>query len=156
MTGEEIIDLYMKDKKMKEFAEIIKDSPVFPIITDSENRILSMPPLINSDHSKIKLDTKNVFIEITATDETKANIALNIMVSMFSQYCAKPFEAEQIEIVYDSKSIITPDLSTRDMDIDVNYANTICGIKEEPETMVRLFRKMGLHSKVKDSNTLTV
>lgn len=44
-----------------------------------------MPPLINGDHSKIKLETKNIFIEITATDLTKANIALNTLVSMFSQ-----------------------------------------------------------------------
>lgn len=85
MTGDEIVDLYLKDKKMREFAEIISESPVFPIISDSTGKILSMPPLINSDHSKIKLSTRNVFIEITATDETKANIALNIMVSMFSQ-----------------------------------------------------------------------
>ena len=47
---------------------------------DSQNRILSLPPLINSDFSKISLDTKNVFIEITATDKHKAMIALNIIV----------------------------------------------------------------------------
>ena len=46
--------------------------------------ILSLPPLINSDHSKIKLSTKNVFIEMTATDITKAKIALNTFISMFS------------------------------------------------------------------------
>lgn len=42
-------------------------------------------------HSRIKLDTKNVFIEMTATDLTKACIALDILVIMFSEYCAKPF-----------------------------------------------------------------
>lgn len=30
-----------------------------------------MPPIINGDHSKITLNTKNVFIECTATDLTK-------------------------------------------------------------------------------------
>jgi len=34
MSGEEIIDHYSKDRNMKEYADIIKDSPVFPIITD--------------------------------------------------------------------------------------------------------------------------
>jgi phenylalanyl-tRNA synthetase beta chain len=84
MSGDEIIEHYQKDRNMKEFADIIKDSPVFPIITDKNGLILSLPPLINGDHSKIKLTTKNVLIEITATDETKAKIALNIIVSMFS------------------------------------------------------------------------
>jgi phenylalanyl-tRNA synthetase beta chain len=84
MSGEEIIDYYSKDRNMKEYADIIKDSHVFPIITDKNGTVLSLPPLINGNHSKIKLNTKNVLIEITATDETKAKIALNIIVSMFS------------------------------------------------------------------------
>ena len=40
--------------------------------------------VINSDHSKIKLDTKNVFIEITATDPTKLEIVNQILVAMFA------------------------------------------------------------------------
>lgn len=84
MKGPEIIEFYRKDKNMKDYADIIKDSPIFPLITDSKNRILSLPPLINGDHSKIKMETKNIFIEITATDLTKAKIALNTLISMFS------------------------------------------------------------------------
>lgn len=38
---------------------------------DSNNTVLSVPPVINGNHSKITLDSKNVFIELTATDETK-------------------------------------------------------------------------------------
>ena len=34
--------------------------------------VLSMPPIINGSHSKITLATRNVFIECTATDLTKA------------------------------------------------------------------------------------
>lgn len=43
------------------------------------------------DHSKIKLTTKNVFIECTATDVNKAKIVLDTLVTMFSQYCAEPY-----------------------------------------------------------------
>ena len=53
--------------------------------------VLSLPPIINGDHSKIKLSTRNVFIECTATDLTKANVVLNTMLTMFAQYCAEPF-----------------------------------------------------------------
>lgn len=42
--------------------------------------VLSLPPVINGAHSAITLETKNVFIECTATDLTKANIVLNTMV----------------------------------------------------------------------------
>lgn len=42
--------------------------------------VLSLPPIINGAHSAISLQTKNVFIECTATDLTKAKIVLNTMV----------------------------------------------------------------------------
>lgn len=41
---------------------------------------MSLPPIINGAHSAISLETKNVFIECTATDLTKAKIVLNTMV----------------------------------------------------------------------------
>lgn len=47
---------------------------------------------------QIKLDTRNVFIEITATDLTKAQIVLNTMCTMFCQYCSTPFEVEPVEV----------------------------------------------------------
>jgi phenylalanyl-tRNA synthetase beta chain len=50
-----------------------------------------MPPIINSEHSKITLNTTNVFIDITATDETKLNIVADIISTMFSEYTSEPF-----------------------------------------------------------------
>lgn len=47
-------------------------------------------------------------------------------------------------------------MQSRELDIDVDYANTLIGIQESPETMVRLLKKMGLNSEVKDVKTLTV
>lgn len=75
------MELYSSDKVLKDFLPIIKDSPVYPVVVDANNVVCSLPPIINSDHSKIKLTTKNVFIEVTATDLTKANIALNVIIS---------------------------------------------------------------------------
>ena len=50
-----------------------------------------MPPIINSEHSKITLNTKNIFIDVTATDETKLQIVVNIVATMFSEYCKVPY-----------------------------------------------------------------
>lgn len=79
------------DKHLSRFLHIIRDSPVYPIIYDENDQVLSMPPIINSEHSKITLNTKNVFIDVTATDETKLGIVVNIMATMFSEYCEEPF-----------------------------------------------------------------
>ena len=45
-----------------------------------------MPPIINGNLSKISPATKDVFIECTATDLTKAHIVLQTVCAMFSQY----------------------------------------------------------------------
>lgn len=70
---------------------IIKDSPVYPVILDSNRIVCSLPPVINSEHSKISVKTRNVFIDITATDKTKLEIVTNIIVTMFSQYTEDQF-----------------------------------------------------------------
>ena len=46
---------------------------------------------INSDHTKITLNTQNVFIDVTATDATKLDLVVDMIVTMFSEYCAEPF-----------------------------------------------------------------
>ena len=91
MNGHELMEFYEADKRLSKFLPIIKDSPVFPVIYDANRQVLSLPPIINSDHSKIKLTTKNVFIECTATDYTKAKTVLNDICIMFSQYCKIKF-----------------------------------------------------------------
>ena len=55
---------------------------MYPVIYDSNDVVLSMPPIINGNHSKITLDTKNVFIECTGTDLTKTKIVLDTIVTM--------------------------------------------------------------------------
>lgn len=58
---------------------------------DSERTVCSLPPIINGNHSKISVHTRNVFIELTATDKTKLEICNNILVAMFSQYTEEKF-----------------------------------------------------------------
>jgi phenylalanyl-tRNA synthetase beta chain len=53
--------------------------------------VLSFPPIINSEHSKITVNTRNIFVDLTATDQTKLSIVTNIVATMFSEYCEEPF-----------------------------------------------------------------
>uniref|UniRef100_A0AAX7U4U9 Phenylalanine--tRNA ligase beta subunit n=1 Tax=Astatotilapia calliptera TaxID=8154 RepID=A0AAX7U4U9_ASTCA len=90
-TATQLMSLYKTDSHLRHYLHIIEDKPLYPVIYDSNGVVLSMPPIINGDHSKISLKTKNVFIECTATDQTKAKTVLDMMVTMFSEYCAQPF-----------------------------------------------------------------
>mmetsp|Transcript_4313 Transcript_4313/g.8263 ORF Transcript_4313/g.8263 Transcript_4313/m.8263 type:complete len:646 (-) Transcript_4313:64-2001(-) len=137
-------------KHLKPYVPIIKDSPVYPVVLDAEESVMSLPPIINGSKSKITLDTTNVFIECTATDLTKANIVLDTVVSMFSEYAAKPFSVEPVLVnfVNDSgdvvKSYITPQMYTRKERADVDFVNSIIGIDITAERMVDLCNKIQL------------
>ncbi len=144
MNGEELMQFYETDKHLGRYLHIIRDNPVYPVILDSNNVVCSLPPIINGEHSKITLNTTNVFIEITATDQTKLDIVCNIMVAMFSQYCADQFTIEPVKIIseHNGTTRVTPSLTTRVMDVDVDYINQCCGLKESPEAICKLLSKM--------------
>lgn len=151
-----LMEFYETDptaKHLKPYVSIIKDSPVYPVILDSNDTVLSLPPIINGSHSKITLATKNVFIECTATDLTKANIVLDTVVTMFSEYCAKPFTVEPVTVQYEgptsgsiieSLSYITPMLSTRQEKASVDFCNSLIGINLTPQEMKILCNKVQL------------
>ncbi|KAF5864192.1 phenylalanine--tRNA ligase subunit beta [Aspergillus alliaceus] len=144
MNGEELMNFYEKDKHLGKFLHIIRDSPVYPVIYDSKRTVCSLPPIINGDHSKITLDTKNVFIEITALDKTKVEIVNKIMVSMFSQYTSEPFTIEPVQIVSDhnGETRITPDIAPRTTQAEVSYINECCGLELSAEEISKILTKM--------------
>eukprot|EP00960_Hanusia_phi_P027049 746616-Hanusia_phi.AAC.1 len=126
MNGAELMEFYEKDQKLKAYLHIIRNSPVYPVIYDSKRTVLSLPPIINGDHSKISMETKNVFIECTATDPMRAKIVLDTMVSMFSGYCEEPFTCEDVKVIYpDGNEQWYPDLKPHVVTAGVDYINRI-------------------------------
>ncbi|KAF6838089.1 phenylalanyl-tRNA beta subunit [Colletotrichum plurivorum] len=160
MNGEELMKFYEGDKHLGKYLHIIKDSPVYPVIYDKNRVVCSLPPIINGDHSKITVDTKNVFIEMTATDATKLDIVCDMMVTMFSTYCAEPFTVEPVKIVseHNGASRTTPKLEPRTIDVEIDYLNACTGLNETPKTLCKLLTKMAYIAKPsgKDSNLLSV
>ncbi|KAJ0768792.1 putative phenylalanine--tRNA ligase [Helianthus annuus] len=145
--ADKLMEFYKSDLKLKKYLHIIEDSPVYPVIYDRNRTVLSLPPIINGAHSAISLKTKNVFIECTATDLTKAKIVLNTMVTMFSVYCKQKFEVEPVEVTYpDGKSSICPELSPYDMKVSLSYINRIAGVSLEANKVAGLLNKMQLHA----------
>eukprot|EP00002_Diphylleia_rotans_P013713 TRINITY_DN2674_c0_g1_i1.p1 TRINITY_DN2674_c0_g1~~TRINITY_DN2674_c0_g1_i1.p1 ORF type:complete len:594 (+),score=133.82 TRINITY_DN2674_c0_g1_i1:64-1845(+) len=157
-AADELMVFYESDLKLRKYLDIIRSSPVYPVIYDANRTVLSLPPIINSDHSKITLNTKNVFIECTATDLTKAKITLNVIITMFSQYCAKPFTAESVKVTYQSsgETQVWPDLSTREVEIEVAKVNKAIGINIKADDVVSLLSRMQFVSEKKDENAVSV
>ncbi|CAH8364689.1 unnamed protein product [Eruca vesicaria subsp. sativa] len=177
--ADELMEFYKSDLKLKKYLDIIESSPVFPVLYDSKRYLVvisSKPcvyqlkliiddPLlqngaviatyyhINGAHSAISLKTKNVFIECTATDLTKAKVVLNTMVTAFSEYCERKFEIEPVEVTYDNgESYIYPDLAVYDMEVPLSYIKSITGLSLDVEEVINLLKRMQLHAERSISN----
>uniref|UniRef100_A0A672I0U7 Phenylalanine--tRNA ligase beta subunit n=1 Tax=Salarias fasciatus TaxID=181472 RepID=A0A672I0U7_SALFA len=127
-TATQLMSLYKSDNHLKHYLPIIEDKPVYPIIYDSNGVVLSMPPIINGNHSRITLKTKNVFIECTATDVTKAKIVLDMMHVLRSLFC------------------FLQELAYRKEKLSSDFINRKVGINESTERIAQLLTRMCLLS----------
>lgn len=158
-NGRELLEVLKNDNKLKKYVHLLDDVEKFPILRDADNKVLALPPLINSEYSKITVNTKNVLIDITAHDETKANIVLNILVTMFSTYCKDKFTVEGVEVIdLTGSSSIYPKLEFNTFSVKIDYLNRISGTNSlKQDTIIELLDKMSLKcEKTEDSNELSV
>lgn len=146
INGEELMEFYEKDKNIGKFLHIIKDSPVYPVMLDANRTVASLPPIINSDHSKISLNTRNVWIDVTGTDKTKTEIVINQLVAMFSRYCKTPFEIEPVQIIseHNGETRVCPNVTPRTAQAEIPYINSCVGLDYSGEEISKLLKKMSL------------
>lgn len=148
-NGKELLNFYRENpavKHLKPYTDIIYGSPVYPVITDSNGTVLSLPPIINGKHSRIQMHTKNIFIECTGTDLTKANIVLDTVITMFSEHCGDKFSYEQVEVTYENSGEVhlSPKMSERRCEAKATEVNGVIGINIEPEEMCAFCDRMQL------------
>jgi len=144
-----LFEVLKQDQKLKKYLPIIEDSPVYPVFYDAKRTVLSLPPIINSETTKITLDTKNVFLDITGTDLTKCKIVLAILSAQFSEHCEgnDKFYIEPVEVIYegeDNKTICEPSLSIETFEVEMNYICRMLGITLNKEQMDKAAIRMGL------------
>lgn len=160
MNGEELMEFYKTDKNIGRYLPIIEDSPVYPVILDANRTVCSLPPIINSNHSKITLETRNVFLDITGTDKTKVEIVVNQLVAMFSRYCDEPFTVEPVQIIseHNNQTRVCPDLTKRSLEVESQYINSILALELSNEKICSLLSKMSLDAtpSTKDSKLIDV
>jgi phenylalanyl-tRNA synthetase beta chain len=94
MNLREILERHPKGKA---YAGILKDEKKYPLVLDSKEAVLSMPPVINGELTRVSEKTKDLLIEITGTDRKAVDQALSIVVTSILDRCGKVFFVEILE-----------------------------------------------------------
>ncbi len=126
--------------KGEEYAWILEGADEYPMILDAKGMVLSMPPIINGEYTRIDEATRDIFIDITGTDLKAITETLNIICTTFADRGA---EIYSVEVKYPDKTIKTPDLSPRKWKLSNGYANKTLGIELGSAETAKLLGRMG-------------
>ncbi|MFX0115914.1 MAG: phenylalanine--tRNA ligase subunit beta [Candidatus Hodarchaeota archaeon] len=115
-----------------------------PLLTDKNGRVLSFPPIINSDDTKVTEKTNTVIIDVTGLDLDTASQALNIIVCALADRggLIREITVRYPYAVNEKKVHKNPDLAVKQMTLPLDYVNKRTGesltadqVKEHLECM---------------------
>ena len=154
MNLDEILERHPKGM---EYGQIVKKNPMYPMLFDSEGKVLSFPPIINSnDLGKITEESRNLLVEVTGTLHKTVLNTLNLVSAALIDNGGKAFSATihyPNGSEYTEETVATPDFSNRHMPLSVEDTNKLLGLKLSPERIAELLLTAGLGiEKIKTDN----
>lgn len=139
MTGQQILEEHPKGIA---YAKLLAHHQRFPALIDARNTILSMPPIINSEATKVKLGSRRLFVDVTGISESAVVKSLDTFVSSLLELGGKAFSVE-IEHA-DGSTITSPDLTPREVEIDLAAAKRWLGLPLDQESLTASLHRMRL------------
>ena len=151
LTLNEILENHEKGEK---YAKLLKEFDKYPLIVDGNGNIMSMPPIINSELTKLTTKTTNLFIDVTGTDINAVTNALNIIAANLSENGAT---IETIEVNYpyhDNKTC--PDFEPKIIDVHTKTAQEYIGIDLTADKIVETLEKTRFNATKINEETVRV
>ncbi|HIE14061.1 TPA: phenylalanine--tRNA ligase subunit beta [Candidatus Bathyarchaeota archaeon] len=126
LTLEEILK---KHPKGMEYGHLVKQYLIWPIFMDSANKVLSFPPIINSnDLGRITEKTRNILVEVTGTSiESVLNTLMNVTLALADR--GGHIYSAEIHYPYQKlKDLVTPILKVDEFTLKLEYIRKILGL----------------------------
>ncbi|WP_456329553.1 phenylalanine--tRNA ligase subunit beta [Archaeoglobus sp.] len=144
MTVAEILE---KHPKGKAYSFILEGKDRYPMIIDSKNEVISFPPIINAEKTRVTESTKDLFIDVTGFDEN-VDRAIAILACMLADRGGR---VESVEVIYPDRKEVTPNLDVRFMDLDIEEVNSLLGLSLSPDEIKDALEKMRFSCEILDN-----
>lgn len=142
MSAKEILE---KTEKGREYADLVTPGK-YPLILDKKNLVLSMPPILNSEETKLKPSTKNLFVDVSGEDELLVKKVAVWMATALSERG----EVQTVTMDYMGKQIESPEIQENKMQVSTDYVNKMLGTKLTKKEVVELLEKTGFGTSVSE------
>lgn len=134
------LEILKNTQKGMEYGGILEGMSRYPLLSDSRGTVLSMPPIINSEDTKVTETSRNLIIDITGTEERTINLCLNILVTSLME---RGGTIQQVEVFYEGRKVTTPKLDYTRTYLSQSTIKEVAGLDLKPDEILRLLRKMG-------------
>ena len=133
-------DILERHPKGAAYKHLLAGFAKYPLLTDSGGQVLSMPPIINSDATRVTPATKNLFIDVTGPDKNAITKTLAVIATGLCDLGAK---IEQVTVVHaGGRTEETPDLSPKPAQLDVAAVVRVLGFDVGAGQAAELLAKM--------------
>ena len=119
-------DILDKHEKGKEYAHILEDFDRYPIIIDDNGDVLSFPPVINGVLTEVNEETRNIFIDMTGTDEEVLSQTLNILCTLFADMGGELYSTK---VKYGKTERTYPKMEVEKMIVSVDEIKQMLGVE---------------------------
>lgn len=141
MTVKEILE---KTETGKKYRNILEGHAKVPIIVDSDGKTISFPPIVNAKLTEMNTKTRNLLVEVTATDKNAAEGVLAVVANTLQ---IAGFELYSVKITGAGNS--TPVLKSRDLVLEPDLVNKTLGIQISNQIIVKSLKKSRLDAKMR-------
>lgn len=139
MTPREILERHPKGVG---FARLLEGCSLYPLLEDEQGGVLSMPPIINSEATRVRRGSRDLLIDVTGLEDRKIDRALNIVVTSLLEACPQA-RAESVEIRHEAEPArTTPSLEPEHVTLDAAQTSRLIGIEATPQRVADLLARM--------------
>ncbi len=143
VTPEEILAFHPKGKAHR---HLLKGFPRYPLLIDRTGKVLSLPPIINSEETKVSLTTKDLFIDVTGWEEWVVRKTIDVLGASLADLGGEVFK---VTVVYpDGQVWETPVMQPEEMEIDLKDVKDVIGIEIEGERIIHLLKRMRFDAEI--------
>ncbi len=130
----DVWDVLKKHPKGIGFAHLVEKEAV--VIMDEEG-VISFPPIINSERTRVTTDTKNILIDSTGTSMGSVEKAVNIIATALADRGGEVYVVKIGDKNY-------PDFSYSKMKINLKEANRVLGLDLSEKEAADALKRMGI------------
>ncbi len=144
-TPKEILE---KHPKGAGYRHLLEKFDKYPLLCDANGKVLSMPPIINSEDTRVTPKTRNLFIDVTGPDKNAIEKTIAVIACGLADLGAK---VETMQVVYpDGTKETTPKLKPEMRTIDPKAAERLVGV--EVADMPKVLERMRYGAKTEAGN----